>query len=353
MDTYCVGEARACHRAKRRRLLKRIAEVILRGKAGKRIYESIVDFLMNINALDAATALSGIIERAIDQLFDREVNVRVGPDISWILSAQLQTECREGTRRRPLDRTATGHRPREVDVIDGAGGDQSFGSSVVQRERREQIPGQSDPVHHGLEPLTRKQCLCRVFEDDPVTRQKRRNNGVDSREIGIIPWSDHQHDSNRNTLDHTPKAGSRGGYQRRQGVVAQLNQSTNTLLQTPQFATVTHGPPHLHGEFRNDLVVLRLHGGEKGEYFRLSLGKWHFAPFSLSLPCGSKNGGNFIIRRDRTTRDFAAINRRDAHNIGHDYSTRSRGEGRRLQMISKYRASSQSVIALRNSRSSQ
>jgi hypothetical protein len=67
------GETRRHHRAKRRRLIARIAQTIAGGKIGEGFDKPVVDRRLHIDALDAAAALTGIVE-----ILDRMVEFR-GP----------------------------------------------------------------------------------------------------------------------------------------------------------------------------------------------------------------------------------------------------------------------------------
>jgi hypothetical protein len=175
---------------------------------------------MHIDALDATAALAGIVERAVDELFDREIKIGVWPDVSRILAAEFKAKRRERAGRGPLDRAAASDRSGEVHVIDGPGCNQLFRGPVIEVQRCEQILRQSDLVHGGLKTLADQQGLGGMLQNDGVARQKRRNNGIDRCEIRIIPWRDYQHDPRRHALDHAPEARPFGGHHWRQRLVA-------------------------------------------------------------------------------------------------------------------------------------
>ena len=66
--------------------------------------EPVVDVGMHIDALDAAAALPGVEERAVDQVLDRMVELGVGAHIGRVLAAQFEPQRREGAGRGALDR---------------------------------------------------------------------------------------------------------------------------------------------------------------------------------------------------------------------------------------------------------
>ena len=68
-----------------------IAEAVSMG--AKAFDEFRIDFLVHIDAFDAAAALSGIEETAIHQILDRVGKIGVSTNISGIFSAELQTDA--------------------------------------------------------------------------------------------------------------------------------------------------------------------------------------------------------------------------------------------------------------------
>ena len=118
-----VGEGAARHRPERRRLLERIADHIFAGEIGVALDEIVIDARIDIDALDAAAALAGIVERAVDQILDGMIELGVGPHIGRILAAELEPERGERAGGGALDGAAAGDRAGEIDVVDLAGAD--------------------------------------------------------------------------------------------------------------------------------------------------------------------------------------------------------------------------------------
>ena len=71
-----VGEARLRHRPHRRRLVERIADDVVLGPRDEAFDEFVIDLLVDVDALDAAAALAGIVEGAVDEIGDGMVELR-------------------------------------------------------------------------------------------------------------------------------------------------------------------------------------------------------------------------------------------------------------------------------------
>ena len=63
---------------------------------------------------------------------------------------------------------------------------------------------------------------------------------------------------------------------------------------------------------------------QERQHLRLPFGQRHPGPFLLRLPGRGQGLGNFRISRDTPPGDYAAVDRRDAHNIIHDDFTQVR-----------------------------
>ena len=148
---------------------------------------------MHVDPLDAAAALAGVVERAVDQLLDSRVEVGVGAHIGRVLAAELEADADEGAGRRALDPAAAATEPvklmksnapaisREVCSWRGTGSEEAVGKAGRQG-LGEPLAGESSG---------------RVLEHDGVARDQRRDDGVDRREKGIVPGRDDQHEAER------------------------------------------------------------------------------------------------------------------------------------------------------------
>ena len=102
---------------------------------------------MHVDALDAAAALAGIVEGAVDQVLDGVVELGVGADIGRVLAAELEAERREGPGRCALDLASAGDRAGEVGMVDEARAENAARSGRGQDEVREHALGQAGLVH--------------------------------------------------------------------------------------------------------------------------------------------------------------------------------------------------------------
>ena len=146
LRTHDFGEVGAGHRTERRGLIERIAEDVLPGQLDESLHERVVARFVDVNALDAAAALPGIEEGAVDQIFDCEFQIGVWRHIGWILAAEFEAERRERSGRRALHRAPRLDRPGEGDMIDMAARDDGFGLAMLQHDMGEETLGQADRI---------------------------------------------------------------------------------------------------------------------------------------------------------------------------------------------------------------
>ena len=142
-----------------------------------------------------------IVKGAIDKIFDGMRKICIRPHIGRIFTAQLQSERRERTRRRALDRLPAGNRTCEIRMVHRTRGKNARRVFVRQHKIGEQ-PGRQIGGLHGLfETLANENCLRSMFEYDGVAGHQRRHNAIDRCQIGIVPRRDHQHDAHGGSLD--------------------------------------------------------------------------------------------------------------------------------------------------------
>ena len=165
-----VGEARLRHRPERGRGVQRIADDEILRLGDEALDEFVIDLLVDIDALDAAAALAGIVEGAFDQIGDGMVELDVGQHIGRVLAAEFQAERHEGSRRGLFDRPPAGHRAGEVDMIDLAGAEQSFGLGVVQHDVLEDVLRQVGLLEGPGEALADQERLRGVLQDHRASR---------------------------------------------------------------------------------------------------------------------------------------------------------------------------------------
>ena len=219
--------------------------------------ERLEDLLVHIDALDAAAALAGIEERAVDEVLDRVVELGVGQHIGRILAAELEAERGEGAGRGALDRLAARDRAGEVDVVDLARADQLLGLGVAEHEVLEEALRQPGLVGRRLKALADEQRLRRVLQEHRVAGHQRREDRVDGGEVRIVPRRDDQHDAERLALHIAAEARLLLRHERRQRLLGDRRHVARALLEPALLAAEAHRPAHLPGELRHDLVVHR------------------------------------------------------------------------------------------------
>ena len=115
---HVIGKTGTRHRTNHRVGVERVAELPAICRFNKTVDEFLIDVTMHIYPFHPAAALSGIEERAIDQAFDRFVQLDIGADIGRVLAAKLKAQRGESARRSLFNATAAGHRAGKIDVVD-------------------------------------------------------------------------------------------------------------------------------------------------------------------------------------------------------------------------------------------
>ena len=150
---------------------------------------------MDIDPLDPAAALAGIVHRAVHQHVDGQVQVRIRADIAGVLAAQLQPQGGEGARRRALDRLPAPDRAGEVHEAEAARADQAFGRGVVQDDVLEHILGHACRMEGLGQTFAHQQGLAGVLQHHGIPRDQGGDQGVDRGQIGIVPGRDDEDDT--------------------------------------------------------------------------------------------------------------------------------------------------------------
>ena len=137
---------------------------------------------MDVDALDAAAALAGIEEGAVDQILDREFQVGVGRHVGRVLAAEFEAEGGERSRRRPLHAPPAFDRTGEGDMVDVAAGDDRLRLVVLEHDVSQQTLRQADPIERLLEAIADEQGLRRLLQQHGVAGDQRRHDGIDGRQ---------------------------------------------------------------------------------------------------------------------------------------------------------------------------
>jgi hypothetical protein len=317
MVAHGRGEPGRGHWTQSGLFFERIAQFIAGDAIDESLDETIVKALVHIDALDAAAALSGIEERPVDKILDREFESGVGAHIGRVLAAEFQAERGERSGRGAFDRAAARHRSREIDMIDAARADHPRRRFVIHDEMREQTFGQVGAVHGSLESVADENGLRCMFQDDRIASEQRRRDRIDGSQIGIVPRRDDKHDPRRHALDQAAKARLLSRNDRSQRLIADLDEGADALLDAAHFAAIAHRASHLHGELRRDFLILRQHRfkecGDRG----LALGERRGRPFALRGAGRGQDRFDFGERSWPPARNLPAVDGGNTDNIVH------------------------------------
>ena len=105
------------------------------------------------------------------------------------------------------------------------------------------------------EALADEQRLRRMLQDHAVARHQCRNDGVDRREIGIVPRRDDHDDAERHVFDVAAEARPvvfDDWSQRRFG---NLDHVARAFFHAALFAAIAYRTAHLPGDLRHNLVI--------------------------------------------------------------------------------------------------
>ena len=119
----------------------RIAHPILTDERHGGVDEPVVERPGHVDALDAAAALSRVVEGAVDDVLHREVEVGVLADVRGVLPAELQAGVDEAVGDLAVDLAAARDRAGERDVVHLTRADERGGRLVVERHRRDEAGG--------------------------------------------------------------------------------------------------------------------------------------------------------------------------------------------------------------------
>ena len=97
---------------------ERIAEHVLAREIDEAIDERVVQALVHVDALQAATGLTAVEVRAVDDVLDRVREIRVVAHVDRIAAAELEAGADEALRRRALHGMAACDRAGERDEVD-------------------------------------------------------------------------------------------------------------------------------------------------------------------------------------------------------------------------------------------
>ena len=156
---------------------------------------------MDVDPLDPAAALAGVVHRRVHQRGDRRLEVGVFGHVARILAAELQPEPGEGAGRGLFDPRPARDGAGEVDEVEASVRDQRTGGVVVEEHGLEHVLGHARPVEAFGEAFAHQQGLGRVFQHHRIARDERGHDRVDRGHVGVVPGRDHQHHAVRRAAD--------------------------------------------------------------------------------------------------------------------------------------------------------
>src|SRR5437763_17127602 len=104
-------------RAQRSRVALRIAHDIGAHEGLSHFQELSVNGLVHVYTFDGAAALTGVVDRAIDDVFDSLDEVAVGSDVCRVVAAELKAGMQEALDRGEDHAVATENRPGKNDMV--------------------------------------------------------------------------------------------------------------------------------------------------------------------------------------------------------------------------------------------
>ena len=202
---------------------------------------------------------------------------------------------------------------------------------MVEKDVLEHLLGHAGRVECPRHAFAHEQGLRRVFQKHSVAGDEGGSHGVDRGHVGVVPGCDDKNDAVGHAPDEAAEPFVVGHLDIGQRIFRDPAHVNRALLETAELAAVAHRPAHLPGEFGDDLVVHRPHGGDPGEHEVDALAKRARGPDGLRVlrACRRLAGG---VRGERVAfDDDRSVDRRDAAQYCHG------------QALSKPRATSQSV----------
>ena len=292
--------------------VERAAQLVLAGEGGEALDEGLVDILVHIDPLDGAARLAGVEEGAVRQVFDRVVEVRIGPHIGRVLAAQLEADAEEPPGRRLLDAGAAGHRAGEGDEIHFGRSDDLRGRLVRQVQHLEDAVGQAG-LGEGLgDALAAPRCLAGMLQDHRVAGHDRGHDRIDRRQIGVVPRRDRQYHAERNALDVAQEAFLLADLDVGQRLLGDGDHVARALLEAGHLAAAeADRPAHLPGELLRVLVGLGDEGVDRLGTERRALREWRRRPGLLRRGRRAQTGVDLPVAGIAPLEIDRAVDRRD------------------------------------------
>ena len=256
-----VREASVGHGSECGLLFERASQPVGLGKFHRPVDEGVVVGGVDVNSLDPAAALAGVVHGTVHERAHGGSEVGIFHHVAWILAAKLEAEAGKGTGRGLLDGPAAFHGAREIHEIERPFTYQRQGGVVRQEQVLEHLLRHASGVERIRQALADKEGLRGMLEHHGVAGDQRRKHRVDRGHVGIVPRSHYQDEASGLATDRAAEPGTVFHLdipERRRGDGSHVGRA---LIESAPFAAIADRASHLPRELRHDLVVLGADAG--------------------------------------------------------------------------------------------
>ncbi len=308
------GGGRGPHHGSEGRLrVQWIAETILPDQRYCALNEALEDLALDIDTLDPATGLARVEEGAVDQGRDRVVDVGVGAHVTRVLAAQLQPRADEALRGGGLHLVPGLDRAGEGDEVHPGIADHAKRVLMAEMEVLEHALGQAG-LDEGLgEALGAERRLGGVLQHHGVAGHDRRNDGVDRRQVGVVPRRHDENQAQGLAAHETGEALLDFGLDVAQCLGRDFDHVAGPLLEAGDLAgRLRDGSAHLPGDLLGDLGLLGDEGIDGAAAQLLPAGQRDLSPGGGRLTPTRQRRVDLARAGQRALHVDAAVDRRDA-----------------------------------------
>nr|MBC6968161.1 hypothetical protein [Roseobacter litoralis] len=257
LAAHGIGKTGLRHRAKSGFRVHRIAQLVALNDLHRLGHEIVKQALHYIDPLDPTATLPGIEHRAINQRFDRRIEIRVLHHIAGVLAAKLQPEPGKGPLSGGFHRLPAANRSGEIDKPECTIRDQRRCGLVIKEHVLEHAVRHARIIKCLGQPLAHQRRLAGMFEYHRIASDQRGRDRVDRRHIGVIPRGHDQHQPVRHPLDHAAKITAVLDGDFGQCLFGDVGHMLCALVKAAKFAAIADRTAHLPSQFRHDLIIHR------------------------------------------------------------------------------------------------
>ncbi len=159
-----------------------------------------------------------------------------------------------------------------------------------------------------------------MFEQNRITGHQRGNDGIDRRQVWVVPGRNGENDTQRLARNPACEPGLWFRHNVGEALLGTANHMARTLFKTTQFTlTKSNRAPHLPGELRHDVVRHAEHGVDGASADCRALGKREGAPRSLCRARRTQHLPDITFVRERALCIDRTVHRRNTLDsfVGH------------------------------------